>query len=434
MRPLLAAPPPSPSSSGRLNIERCPASNSAAMSTTEHVGQDAACHTLGKDDAAKGSLLARRPRTPATAFPSPARGPPPPPRRAFAPRHGRGSAAKTRACRTSRAPRRSRRDAGPEPGANSAERAPTTTRAAPVRSRSHWSNRSPGDSRLCSTATSSPNRARKRPTVCGVSEISGTSTIDAAAGLEHFLDSAQVDLGLARSGHAVDQDGAAPASQARRRWPTSASCWPAESVRVPRSRPLAHVRVAEPAPALDANHPERFEPLQRRVDTAEVGRQLGDPNRTSPTAPRAPLAASLRDAGGAKCAGRRRELAPTGRRRPRLRRLELPRAVRSLDRSRRSARRREQPEGLRERAQVGLGDPLGGGDGGVTEHRVLEHRRYRLEAVAVSLALRESRSPPPVDARTPPAPATPTATASANVGVEPRSRTARRGREWGCRR
>ena len=61
-------------------------------------------------------------------------------------------------------------------GQNSAERAPTTTRAAPVRTMSHWSRRSPAERREWNTATASPNRERKRPTVWAVSEISGTST------------------------------------------------------------------------------------------------------------------------------------------------------------------------------------------------------------------------------------------------------------------
>ena len=61
-------------------------------------------------------------------------------------------------------------------GQKSAERAPTTTRAVPVRTRSHWSRRSPAESREWNTATASPKRERNRPTVWAVSEISGTST------------------------------------------------------------------------------------------------------------------------------------------------------------------------------------------------------------------------------------------------------------------
>ena len=58
----------------------------------------------------------------------------------------------------------------------SAERVPTTTRAAPLATISHWSRRSPAERREWNTATVSPKRERKRPTVWAVSEISGTST------------------------------------------------------------------------------------------------------------------------------------------------------------------------------------------------------------------------------------------------------------------
>ena len=62
-------------------------------------------------------------------------------------------------------------------GAKTAERAPTTTGASPDAIRSRSSRRSASVSAECSTATRSPKRSRKRPSVCGVSAISGTSTI-----------------------------------------------------------------------------------------------------------------------------------------------------------------------------------------------------------------------------------------------------------------
>ena len=67
-------------------------------------------------------------------------------------------------------------------GANTADRAPMAMRARPCRILCHSSCRSPADKWLCNTATSvccgpELNRALKRSTVCGVSEISGTSTI-----------------------------------------------------------------------------------------------------------------------------------------------------------------------------------------------------------------------------------------------------------------
>ena len=62
-------------------------------------------------------------------------------------------------------------------GAKIAERAPTTTRASPVAIRSRSSRRSASLSAGVEHGDASPNRAPKRPTVCGVSAISGTSTI-----------------------------------------------------------------------------------------------------------------------------------------------------------------------------------------------------------------------------------------------------------------
>ena len=62
-------------------------------------------------------------------------------------------------------------------GANTALRAPITTRASPERMRRHSSKRSPADSAECSTAASPPNRLCSQATIWGVSAISGTSTM-----------------------------------------------------------------------------------------------------------------------------------------------------------------------------------------------------------------------------------------------------------------
>ena len=62
-------------------------------------------------------------------------------------------------------------------GANTAERVPMTTRALPVFIFLKLSYRSPADSAECRTATSSPNRAANCRRSCGVSPISGTSTM-----------------------------------------------------------------------------------------------------------------------------------------------------------------------------------------------------------------------------------------------------------------
>ena len=61
-------------------------------------------------------------------------------------------------------------------GANRAERAPTTTRASPLRIMRQASCRWASVMRLWRTATC-PKRPRNQPTVWGVSAISGTRTI-----------------------------------------------------------------------------------------------------------------------------------------------------------------------------------------------------------------------------------------------------------------
>ena len=99
----------------------------------------------------------------------------------------------------------------------SARRPPSAarrTRAPPARSRAHSSWRSPAESFECRTATVSPKRATKRATICGVSAISGTSTITPPPSRERVRGGPQVDLGLARAGDAVQQQ---PLARRRRR-------------------------------------------------------------------------------------------------------------------------------------------------------------------------------------------------------------------------
>src|SRR5215471_4735118 len=81
-------------------------------------------------------------------------------------------------------------------GANTAERAPTTTDASPATIRSRSSRRSASDRPEWRSATASPNRARKRPSDCGLAR-------------------ADVDLRLAAAGRAGQQDVAAAARQER---------------------------------------------------------------------------------------------------------------------------------------------------------------------------------------------------------------------------
>ena len=81
--------------------------------------------------------------------------------------------------------------------------------------RSRSSRRSASVSAEWRIATRSPKRARTRPTVCGASAISGTSTIAPRPALERRRAGLEVDLGLPAAGRAVEQERAA----ARRRAP-----------------------------------------------------------------------------------------------------------------------------------------------------------------------------------------------------------------------
>ena len=89
----------------------------------------------------------------------------------------RRSADRTPACTTESCSSSTQIRPRPRIGAKIAERAPTTIRASPLAIRSRSSRRSASVSPEWRIATESPKRARKRPTVCGASAISGTSTI-----------------------------------------------------------------------------------------------------------------------------------------------------------------------------------------------------------------------------------------------------------------
>ena len=68
----------------------------------------------------------------------------------------------------------------------------------------------------CRTATVSPKRSTKRETICGVSAISGTSTIAPRPCASAAAAALQVDLGLARAGDAVQQQRAPARARDRR--------------------------------------------------------------------------------------------------------------------------------------------------------------------------------------------------------------------------
>ena len=127
-------------------------------------------------------------------------------RRARAPDRARDIAASRPACRSPRAPRprRSRRAGAPARRSPNAHQRRFASRH--DESPRQASYRSPSDSAECSTATWSPNALRKRSTVCGVSAISGTSTIAAlTAPVDHVAQELDVDERLAAAGHATQQ-------------------------------------------------------------------------------------------------------------------------------------------------------------------------------------------------------------------------------------
>ena len=90
-------------------------------------------------------------------------------------------------------------------GAKIAERAPTTTWTSPAAMLRQWRCRSASLRWLWSTATRS-NRRRNRRIVCGRQADLGDEHDRLAAPRDDALDRAQVDLGLAAAGDAVEQE------------------------------------------------------------------------------------------------------------------------------------------------------------------------------------------------------------------------------------
>ena len=152
-------------------------------------------------------------------------------------------------------------------GAKTADRAPTATRRSPRRRRRQASARSPSESALCSTATWSPKAPRRRLTVCGVSPISGTSTMAPRPRRQHPANRLQVDQRLAAAGHPEEQGGAARLKPLDRR--QRLGLWRGE--RVGRGH-RGHVgeRVAHPLHALDPREPLRREARDHRLGEPEL--------------------------------------------------------------------------------------------------------------------------------------------------------------------
>ena len=92
-------------------------------------------------------------------------------------------------------------------GANTAERGPTHTRASPLRSRRPLVVAlSDAERRVQHRHHVAEARLESATATWGVSAISGTSTIAERPAASVACHRAQVDLGLARAGHAVEQD------------------------------------------------------------------------------------------------------------------------------------------------------------------------------------------------------------------------------------
>ena len=118
-------------------------------------------------------------------------------------------------------------------GANTAERAPSAMSTCAALRCAATHRRAPRRRARCAAPRRrSPKRPRKRAASCGVSEISGTSTSARWPSRERRGDRAQIDLGLAGAGDAVQQERRVRAARKSARSP------PAPPL-APRSRPVA---------------------------------------------------------------------------------------------------------------------------------------------------------------------------------------------------
>ena len=173
-----------------------------------------------------------------------------------------------------RAPRRRR---SRRPG-RAARRRPSgrrrRSRASPRAIRSRSSRRSASVSAEWRTATRSPKRARRRPTVCGASAISGHEHDRAAPALERRGARLEVDLGLAAARRAVEEEAAAAARRAPDDPRRARACCVAESAAGSASPPSASPLRRR------ARSPARL-PLQRRD---QLQRPAPASSRSSPRA------------------------------------------------------------------------------------------------------------------------------------------------------
>ena len=222
----------------------------------------------------------------------------------------------------------------------------------------------------CSTATRSPKRSSKRRVVCGVSAISGTSTIAERPCSSASRSGAQVDLGLPAPGDAVQQERLVPAlraaasSTASQRLPPGTPSGPGPR-RSDRGR-RAPLDVRRPAldrrgAAIDTR-PRLRGPSARRGRSAcsAAGRRPGPGRRPAPRARRAgadraaarPAAAPVAPPGSA-----RRRAAPAPGRRARSCPCRYRAAARARGRAPASSSRRRRPTARARRAPAGRRPP-----------------------------------------------------------------------------
>ena len=235
---------------------------------------------------------------------------------------GRRSADRPPACRRRRAPRRS----PPGPGRAPGRRPPSAARrrSAPRRPAGAPTRRGarPRPAREWSSATRSPKRDANRDIACGVSPISGTSTIAPLSRSKRRLGGRQVDLGLARARDpvqevlagrgAVDRGddrverrsllGRQPRSRStgrRRRRPSAAgSCAALRSLTRPRASRRLSASPVGPAIRLRAPRPRaRRRPPRRRASRSAARwrepRRLPSPSAARPASVAAASVSSL---------------------------------------------------------------------------------------------------------------------------------------------
>ena len=286
----------SAATSERDSSPRWPAASSSRRSTTS---TDGACPTGRTSSAIRSnSPAAARPTlsTAGVAEPSTTAAPARPPRRiaqSRAWRRGVRSLLYAASCSSSTMTRPTSAS-----GARTASRVPTTMSTSPDRTLRHSSARSPSPRPEWRSAIRASRSARSRSTSGSASAISGTRTSAGRPDFQDGGDRLDVDGGLARAGHPVEQErprvagrdrGADPGHGLRLRREELARRWPAPSTpdRAGGERSagaFAHLRVHElPAnqpghgcPSVAAGQLRRGRLAARAIPPARPGRPPGE--------------------------------------------------------------------------------------------------------------------------------------------------------------